>query len=447
VQLDNTVEFVSNSTGYCFGHPPRAADRADQVELAEHVRQSRKLEELGRLASSVAHDFNNLLTVIGGNADLLLDGLDPQDVRRVNVEQIRQAAQRAASLTRQLLAFSRRRASANERLDLNGLVEGLGNMLRLLIGENVELVIGNRPRPAPILADAGQVEQVIFNLVVNASDAMPNGGRIAIETSECEVALGDETVAVPPGRYVTLSVIDNGSGMDEETQRRIFEPFFTTKAAGKGTGLGLATVREIVRECGGGIEVSSCVGHGSRFRAYFPRAESGEALSCKVAPSPGAKHGDETILVAEDDENVRALAQRLLQSLGYHVLSASSGEEACQISERHSGPIHLLLADVVMPRLNGPDLGVLLRARRPELKLLLMSGYRRDAIARHGGNGREIAFVQKPFTPEALAAAIRLVLDGCENECLPRPTSTVCEIAARPAEVSSIDGAAPAIQF
>ena len=389
------------------------ANFADPQTVLELSRQSQKLEEMGRLAGGVAHDFNNLLTVIGGNADLLLERLDPGDARRTNVEEIRKAAQRAASLTRQLLAFSRRRASRKEWLDLNALVEDLGSMLRRLIGENIELITVSRPGSGRILADRGQVEQVIFNLVVNARDAMPGGGRITIETGEREAVPGDGINVVPPGRYVTLSVADNGSGMDEETQRRIFEPFFTTMGAGRGTGLGLATVREIVRECGGGVEVTSGAGQGSRFRLYFPKAEAFDVASCEVALSVKVPGGRETVLVVEDDRDVRALAQRLLRTLGYHVLAAGSAEEACQLSKRHAGPIDLLLADVVMPRVDGWDLAQLLRALRPKLKLLLMSGYTRDAIFHHAPPGFEPEFLQKPFTPEALGAAVRGALDGC----------------------------------
>ncbi|HUI40992.1 MAG TPA: ATP-binding protein [Terriglobia bacterium] len=427
VGVENSLEIVRDAHGRLSRLRGRMVNLAEQRRVSEVLRQSRKMEEMGRLAGGVAHDFNNLLTVIGGHADLLLAGLDPHDPRRASIEEIRKAGQRAASLTRQLLAFSRRRAASEERLDLNALVESLGSMLRRLIGENIELITVPQPGVGYIFADPGRVEQVILNLVVNARDAMPAGGRVTIETAACEVGGNGVTRAVVPGRYVTLSVTDNGCGMDADTQSRMFEAFFTTKDAGKGTGLGLATVREVVRECGGGIEVESRVGQGSMFRVYFPRAEAVSALVSAPAPAVIVRGGHETILVVEDDENVRAMSRHILKALGYRVLVAASGDEASELLDRQPGPVHLLLADVMMPRLNGPDLAVLLRARRPDLKLLFMSGYTRDAISHYANLRPEMSCVQKPFTSETLGASVRRVLD-----CAPEPQS---QPHARPARL------------
>lgn len=383
-----------------------------QKQAGEILRQSQKMEEVGRLVGGVVHDFNNLLTVIGGHADLVLMSMDPMDPRRSSIEEIKKAGGRAATLARQLLAFSRRHPASPELLDLGSVVGNLGKMLRRLISEDIELLTFAQTGLGHVLADAGQIEQVIINLVVNARDAMPTGGRLVIETGTCHMADPKAGSLVPPGQYVTLAVSDTGCGMDVATQKRIFEPFFTTKEAGKGTGLGLATVQEIVRERQGYIEVESEVGKGTAFRIFLPRTELAAAVGLAPAVVGGARPGSETILVVEDEDNVRVMARQLLRTYGYQVLESASGEEALRLAEQHAGQIDLLLTDVVMPRMNGRDLSEMLRSRHPGLKVLYMSGYSREAIVQHAVLEPETPYIQKPFTPEAMAARVRSVLDG-----------------------------------
>jgi two-component system, cell cycle sensor histidine kinase and response regulator CckA len=390
----------------------RMVNVTKQKQAAEILRQSQKMEEVGRLVGGVVHDFNNLLTVIGGHADLVLMSMDPMDPRRSSIEEIRKAEGRAAALARQLLALSRRHPVSPELLDLGSVVGNLGKMLGRLISEDIELVTFPQTGLGHVFADAGQIEQVIINLVVNARDAMPTGGRLVIETGVCDVHEPLARSLVPPGRYITLAVSDTGCGMDAATQSRIFEPFFTTKEPGKGTGLGLATVQEIVHERQGYIEVESEVGKGTTFRIYFPRTELAAAACLAPAAAAGARHGSETILVVEDEDNVRAMARQLLGAYGYQVLESASGEEALRLVEQHTGPVDLLLTDVVMPRMNGHDLGEMLRSRHPGLKLLYMSGYSRDAMLQHAVIEPETPYVQKPFTPQTMAAAVRRALDG-----------------------------------
>ena len=404
----------------------RMVNVTQQKRAAEILRQSQKMDEVGRLVGCAVHDFNNLLTVIGGHADLLLMSMDPMDSRRSSLEEIKKAGDRATVLARQLLNFSRRHSLSLELLDLGSVVGNLGKVLRRLISEDIELLTLARAGLGHVLADAGQIEQVIINLVVNARDAMPAGGRLVIETGACDI---DQTTAgglVPSGRYITLAVTDTGCGMDAATRKRIFEPFFTTKEPGKGTGLGLATVQEVVRDRQGYIEVESEVGKGTTFRIYLPRADSAAAGCPASTAAMGVHLGSETILVVEDEENVRAMTRQLLRGCGYQVLESASGEEALRLAETHSGPIDLLLTDVVMPRMNGHDLAEMLKSRRPGLKVVYMSGYDRDAIVRHAVLDPDTPYIQKPFVPQAMAAVVRRVLDGKQEPHLSVPERELC---------------------
>ncbi|HVH08708.1 MAG TPA: PAS domain S-box protein [Gemmatimonadales bacterium] len=389
-------------------------DVTERVHLEQQLRQAQKMEAVGRLAGGIAHDFNNILTAITGYADLLLEDLATNDPRRQDAEEIHKAADRAAGLTRQLLAFSRQQVLQPRVVDLNALVSELEKMLRRLLGEDVTLATALAPGLGRVRADPGQLEQVIMNLAVNARDAMPHGGKLTLETGD--VALGGPSAAdlypAPPGAYVMLAVRDTGVGMDPETQGHLFEPFFTTKEKGKGTGLGLATVYGIVKQSGGFIWVTSELGVGNTFNIYLPRVEAAvEPVGSRGAQMPVAR-GTETVLVAEDEAPVRAVARQTLERYGYRVLEAPSAEAALDVAERYSGPIHLLLTDVIMPGLSGRELATRLAARRPETRVIYMSGYTDDEITRHGVLEPGFTFVQKPFTPEALARAVREVLDS-----------------------------------
>jgi PAS domain S-box-containing protein len=394
--------------------------RADDVlrQTEEQLRHAQKLEAIGRLAGGVAHDFNNLLTVMHGYSALLLERLGPDDALRRYSLEIRAASERAAALTRQLLAFSRRQALALRAIDLNHTVAAMESMLRRLIGEHIELVTVLRGDPWLVSADPGQIEQVIMNLAVNAHDAMPEGGTLTIETATIVL---DQTGAsrhpeARPGAYVTLAMTDTGHGMDAETKLRIFEPFFTTKEAGKGTGLGLAIVYGIVKQSGGFIDVQSNPGEGATFTLYLPRAEDvPDAPSSEQRSTSRQARGAETILLVEDEDGVRRLALEVLETEGYRVLAARNGADALVLSGHHQGPIHLLVTDVVMPQMSGPMLADRLRARHPEMKLLYMSGYSGDAIALHSVVEHGIALLAKPFSPEGLARTVREVLDASEG--------------------------------
>jgi len=361
----------------------------------------------------VAHDFNNLLTGITCYSDLLLDSINEGDPLRHDVEEIKRAAQRASELTRQLLAFSRKQILTYTVVNLNAVVSGMHKMLGRLIGEDIDLTTRLAPDLGHIRADLGQLEQVIVNLAVNARDAMRHGGRLMIETANWVVPDGGATKPpeIPAGRYILLAVADTGDGMDESIKANLFEPFFTTKELGKGTGLGLATVYGIIKQCGGQITVESQLGHGSTFKIYLPQVEE-ETVT--VVPEPESLpllSGNEIVLLVEDDKTVRNLACRILRSSGYAVLEASNGAEALRRCEQHYGPLHLLLIDVVMPQMSGREVAQRLTRSRPELKVLYMSGYTDDSILRHGVLDEEIAFLHKPFTPEALTRKVREVLD------------------------------------
>jgi PAS domain S-box-containing protein len=375
------------------------------------LRQAQKMEAVGRLAGGIAHDFNNLLTTILGTSDLLLEELPEQKRWREDVEEIRKAGDRAASLTRQLLAFSRKQVIEAAALNLNETVSSVSSMLRRLIGEDIELVTRLDPDLGMIRADSGQVEQVLMNLAVNARDAMPKGGALVIETMNTQVE-GDKDAGpgIPPGSYVMLAVSDNGIGMDAEVQSHIFEPFFTTKEQGKGTGLGLATVYGIVRQSGGYVAVSSALGVGATFKIYLPRVK--DVPEPKVTPRVSPRGGTETILVAEDEPAVRNLARRVLESHGYSVIAASGGEEALAMSRGFDGRIHLLLTDVIMPGMSGPQLADRIASEREDARVLFMSGYTDTAISHHGVLEPGIWYLQKPFSPVGLAEKVREVLDS-----------------------------------
>jgi hypothetical protein len=378
----------------------------------EQLRQSQKMEAIGRLAGGVAHDFNNLLMAIRGYAELLIQGFEDGDERKEDAGEILKASDRAAGLTRQLLAFSRRQVITQQAVALDQLVEETQNMLQRLIGEDIRLATEVWPGLTPVLADRTQVEQILVNLVVNARDAMPSGGTISIELRNIE--LDKVGVAahpgLAPGDYVEMSIADTGGGMDSETASRIFEPFFTTKENGKGTGLGLATVYGIVQQSGGAIEVQSKLGHGTTFYIYLPRAVD---LGKPAAPRElAAAGGSETVLLAEDDDRVRVLVANMLKKNGYTVLLASAGDQALEIAARYQGRIHLLLTDVVMPGMSGRVLSERLMLSRADTRVLYMSGYSDDAILRHGVKSAGTHFIQKPFSIEALAQKIREALGG-----------------------------------
>ena len=388
-------------------------DITEQRRLEDQFRQAQKMEAVGRLAGGVAHDFNNLLTVISSYSELLLQDLSAQDPRREDLEEIRKAAGGAATLTRQLLAFSRRQVLEPTVLNLNVVVAGADKMLKRLIGEDVELVSVLAPHLGAVRADAGQIEQVIMNLSVNARDAMPEGGKLTIETANIQVdaTYADVHTPVSPGAYVLLAVTDTGTGMDEHTKARVFEPFFTTKEQGKGTGLGLATVYGIVKQSAGFIWVYSELGRGTTFKVYLPRVDEPTTVPA-ARKATASLQGTETVLLAEDSAAVRAVANQVLTRHGYKVLEAVDGRSALELGTRHEGPVHLLVTDVVMPEMSGRQLADRLTERRPTLKVLFFSGYTDDAITRHGILEPGIAFLQKPFTPDSLARKVREVLDG-----------------------------------
>jgi two-component system cell cycle sensor histidine kinase/response regulator CckA len=391
-----------------------ARDVTAQRQLEEQLRQSQKMEAIGQLAGGIAHDFNNLLTAILGNTQLLLHGLPAGHPQHEDVEEIQSAGLRAAELTRQLLAFSRRQVLAPKVLDLNAVVASMDKMLCRLIGEDIELVTRLAPDLGSVSADPGQLEQVLLNLAVNARDAMPRGGRLTIETANVALteAYAERHHRLPPGAYVRLAVSDSGVGMDEATQAHLFEPFFTTKEVGKGTGLGLATVYGIVKQSGGYIWVYSEAGHGTAIKVYLPRV-SGAPEPLRAAPAaPELRRGSETVLLVEDAAPVRVLARRSLESFGYAVLDAPDGPAALEIAARHAGGIDLLVTDVVMPGMSGRELAERLAPRRPQMKVLYTSGYTDDAMVRQGVLESGVAFLQKPFVPDTLARKVREVLDG-----------------------------------
>jgi PAS domain S-box-containing protein len=388
-------------------------DVTERTQLEHQLRQAQKMEAMGRLAGGVAHDFNNLLTVIGGYGQMVRDALDPKNVLRKDVEAILEASDRASTLTRQLLTFSRRQMVEPRVLDLNRHIAHISRMLRRVIREDIELVTILKADPARIKADPAQIEQVLLNVAVNAKDAMPKGGKLTVQTAYVDTEQDAGAPAeLKPGRYVALSMTDTGTGMDAETQSHLFEPFFTTKSKGKGTGLGLSMVYGIVKQNGGEIVIASEIGRGTTVRVFFPLAEDRLKTGGAAGRRPAHRPGTETILVVEDDAEVRKLAAEMLSRQGYTVLEAASGSEALRLWRKHAGTIELLLSDVVMPLMAGPELAATLRAERPDLKVLYMSGYPEEVMGKHGLTASEATFIHKPFTSDALVHAVRLVLDG-----------------------------------
>jgi len=397
------------------GKPARLAvllDITGRRRLENQLRQAQKMEAVGMLAGGIAHDFNNLLTIITGYSQLILNNLGPNDSNRHSAEQIMKAGERAAALTKQLLAFSRRQVLQPKVLELNKLVSSLTTMLQRLIGEDIELRLALEPDLGRINADPGQIEQVLMNLVVNARDAMPKGGVLTIESRNVHLdeSYSARHISVKPGPYVLLAVSDNGSGMDKATRDRLFEPFFTTKGAGRGTGLGLSTVFGIVKQSSGSVEVYSEPGSGTSVKVYLPRIDQPAHIEAVNSARPPAR-GTETILVVEDDEMVRTLVRETLDREGYKILDAPGPIEARRISQNHSGAIQLLITDVVMPKVSGRELAQQIIGERPDIKVLYMSGYTDNAVLNSGILQKEVAFLQKPFTPAALAEKVRDVLE------------------------------------
>ena len=388
------------------------SDITENKQLEEQFRQAQKMDAIGRLAGGVAHDFNNLLTIICGYGDLVQEQLGEEHPMSELVAEITRAGERAAGLTRQLLTFSRKQVLAPVVLDVNALLANMEKMLRRLIGENVELLVRAHPGLWRVTADPGQTEQVVMNLVINARDAMPHGGKLTIEMANIE--LDEEHVrkhaAARLGAHIVLSIRDTGCGMDQATQARIFEPFFTTKGPEKGTGLGLATVYGIVTQSGGHIDVESAPNQGTEFKIYIPaqrRKASTERTKTKLGRLP---RGRETILLVEDEDSLRRFARLALEKNGYTILEAAHAADALRLCEQHPDPIHLLVTDVVMPGVSGRQLAERLLSQRPKLKVLYMSGYTDDEIVRHGILYFDTPFLQKPFTAESLAEKVRKVL-------------------------------------
>ncbi len=390
-----------------------ARDISERLQLEAQLHQAQKMEAVGRLAGGVAHDFNNLLTVILGYSNLLLDQLAENHLLYQEVDEIKRAADRAASLTQKLLAFSRKQVLSLRPVDLNGIIEGMAEMLRRLIGEDVELAMKLQPGLGRTRVDPGQIEQVVMNLAVNARDAMPQGGRLTIQTALVDLDNAyARRRAVQPGAYVMLAVTDTGVGMDAATQARLFEPFFTTKEPGKGTGLGLSTVYGIVRQCGGNIFVYSEPSHGSSFKIYLPHVDDETEAKPGGRLTPGEARGDESIVLVEDEPLVRNLVSEVLRQNGYQVMEFANGREALSRLRHLRGEIHALVTDVVMPGMSGIELARQLAAGRPGLRILYLSGYTDDLVERQGLLQPGRGFLQKPFTPDTLLRKMREVLDA-----------------------------------
>ena len=392
----------------------------ERQKLEEQLRHSQKMEAIGQLAGGVAHDFNNLLTAINGYSSLALQRANPDSRTKTYLEEIRKAGDRAANLTRQLLAFGRKQMLKPVALNLNDVVSDMNKMLRRLISEDIKFDAKLDPELRKIKADPGQIEQVLVNLVVNSRDAMPQGGALTIETANFDVdqIYTSSHLGVPPGAYVMLAVSDTGCGMDMATKARIFEPFFTTKDKGRGTGLGLSTVYGIVKQSGGNIWVYSEPGRGTTVKVYLPQYDGDEEAAERPSVETAAPRGSETILLVEDEDVVRGLARQILEQAGYNVLDTGSGQEALRLCREHNEPIHLLLTDVVMPETSGKEIAQHLTSLRPATCVLFMSGYTDDAIVHHGVLDSDVEFIQKPFSPVALARKVREVLDlSCGDQC------------------------------
>jgi PAS domain S-box-containing protein len=391
-------------------------DITARKSLEEQLRHAQKMEAVGSLAGGVAHDFNNLLSIILSCSTLVLDILKPGDPIRSELEEVKKAGERAADLTQQLLAFSRRQVFQLKVLDLSHVLAGMREMLRRLVPEHIELALLTPTSIGKVRADRGQMEQVIMNLVVNARDAMPDGGKISIETADAQLdaSYAASHLGVTPGPYVMLSVTDTGTGMDATTRARVFEPFFTTKEQGKGTGLGLATVFGIVQQSGGHIWVHSELGKGTTFQMYLPRTDAALDTVISRPPARSSKRCTETILLVEDEEGVRAVARGMLRRQGYTVLEAQNGGEAFFVCEQHAAHIHLLITDVIMPRMSGRELAERLAPMRPGMKVLFISGYTEDSFIHRGGSESEISFLQKPITPDVFLRKVREMLDASQ---------------------------------
>ena len=424
VEVSISLAPILDDSGQVLGASKTARDLTAQRKgeavlrnAEDQLRQAQKMDAVGRLAGGIAHDFNNMLSVIMSYSGLLLAELKPTDSTRDEIEEIHTAALRAAELTRHLLMFSRQQIVAPRVLALNELLAGTEKMVRRIVGEDIDFITVPAPVLGRVRADPGQIEQVIMNLVVNARDAMPTGGQLSIETGNVELDsdYAREHWGVTPGPHVMLAVSDTGVGMDQATQSRIFEPFFTTKEVGKGTGLGLSTVFGIAQQSGGSVWVYSEPGAGTTFKVYFPRVEADLEIARPPAPVPATRRGSETILLVEDQEQVRAVAASILRRNGYRVILAPSAGDALLLAEKHRGDIHLLLTDVVMPQISGVELARRIAPLRPELKVLFMSGYTDDSIVRHGVLDGRMAFLEKPFTPESLTRKLREILTSGVN--------------------------------
>ena len=412
--LDRDSYPIFGADGMYYGRIWSFRDITARKSLEEQLRQAQKMEAVGRLAGGIAHDFNNILGVITGHGDLLAREIEAPDPRLRRLEEIRRAAQRAVALTRQILAFSRRQVVQTRELSLNVFVKELEPMLRSLLGENVELVFTATPDPTGVRADPGQIGQAIMNLATNAREAMPNGGRLTLETANVELDANSARhhPGVKPGFYVMLAVSDTGVGMDAETLSHVFEPFFTTKPPGQGSGLGLATVHGIVSRSEGYMRVQSEPGHGSSFRIHLPRVEMDASGGPPAEPAGEVRGGLETILLVDDEPALKELNAEVLQEYGYDVIAAGSATEALELAARRAGPIHLLLTDVAMPGESGGQLSGRLLRLRPRTKILYMSGYASDALVQLGVSAATAAFIEKPFAPVALARKVREVLDS-----------------------------------
>jgi PAS domain S-box-containing protein len=410
---DATISPIRDASGKITGFVAVKRDVTQHIQLERQFQQAQKLESIGRLAGGVAHDFNNILTIINGYSDFLITALDRTDPLWSSADEIRKAAERAASLTKQLLAFSRKQVIEPKILDVNTTIRDSEQMLQRLLGEDIMLATRLDPFLGQVMADPEQVHQVIMNLAVNARDAMPDGGKLDISTANVEVALDDDAITQPDakaGRYVMITVTDGGTGMDENTRQHIFEPFFTTKGRDKGTGLGLSTVYGIVRQSDGWMDVSSELGVGTSFKLYFPRIDGRLVEEQRQATRSPELDGGETILVVEDQDAVRRITKSILKVYGYDILEAANGDEAMDVARKHPGDIHLLLTDVVLPGINGRELSERLRTLRPKLKVLFTSGYTSEIIVGRGVLDSGLAYIAKPFIPDRLAAKVREVL-------------------------------------
>ena len=388
----------------------------EQKKLEEQFRQSQKMEAIGTLAGGIAHDFNNLLTVIIGNSQLALMDVIKDESLRKEIEEIKKAGERAAALTRQLLAFSRKQVIKPEVMDINKGINETNKMLKRMIGEHIEILTILDPELEKVYADSGQIDQMIINLTINARDAMPKGGKLTIETANADLNENyfreHGITGIKSGHYVVLAVSDTGIGMDKETREHIFEPFFTTKKVGKGTGLGLSTVYGIVKQNNGFVWVYSEPGKGTTFKSYLPKVK-GDADAEEKEQTPVVDFGGfETVLLVEDDDGLRKFAQEVFLMHGYRVLDAENGEDALRVSKEHDGQIHLLLTDVVMPRMGGKELAERLQPLYPGMKVIYMSGYTDNAIVHHGVLEPGLNFLEKPFTPEGLACKVRETLNS-----------------------------------